>query len=116
MESLPFTLNSHYYLDYKEKFHKYYATSSNSRSALGRSLRERPSTSSVNDWVEKSPDPLETALDNLRRAGFEGLKREDLVKLLPADFSHKAALEIMASARAYYQGVSSCHFAYRQLN
>ncbi|KAJ1303118.1 hypothetical protein OPQ81_011319 [Rhizoctonia solani] len=100
MESLPFTLNSHYYLDYKEKFLKHYTTFRNNRSALGRSLRARPPS---NLEMEHVSDPLEVALENLRRAGFEKLSRKDLVKLLPADFSDQAALEIMASARAYYQ-------------
>ncbi|CAE6500374.1 unnamed protein product [Rhizoctonia solani] len=101
MESLPFTLNSHYYLDYKEKFLKHYAMFRNNRSALGKSLRARPPS----NWEEtiESPDPLEVALENLRRAGFHKLSREDLVKLLPADFSQQAALEMMASSRAYYQ-------------
>ncbi|CAE6452917.1 unnamed protein product [Rhizoctonia solani] len=99
MESFPFTLNSHYYLDYKEKFLKHYATFRNNRSALGRSLRARPPS---NQPTERA-DPLEVALENLRRAGFERLSRGDLVKLLPADFSQQAALEIMAGARAYYQ-------------
>ncbi|KAF8701083.1 hypothetical protein RHS03_06571, partial [Rhizoctonia solani] len=101
MESLPFTLNSHYYLDYKEKFLKHYATFRNNRSALGRSLRAKPSPSWERE--ETVADPLEAALENLRRAGFDNLNRQDLVKLLPADFSQQAALEIMASARAYYQ-------------
>jgi len=55
-----------------------------------------------------SPEPqavdhVESALENLRNAGLNGLTRQDLVKLLPADFSSQAALEIMASVRAYYQ-------------
>ncbi|CAE6540893.1 unnamed protein product [Rhizoctonia solani] len=103
MESLPFTLNSHYYLDYKEKFLKHYATLCNNRSALGRSLKARPSPKLQVMERAPSPDPLEVALENLRRAGFERLSRGDLVKLLPADFSQQAALEIMAGARAYYQ-------------
>ncbi|KAG8681260.1 hypothetical protein FRC11_001349, partial [Ceratobasidium sp. 423] len=102
MESLPFTLNSHYYLDYKEKFLKHYATFRNNRSALGRSLRAKP-PSNWEGEIKSAPDPLEVALENLRRAGFERLGRQDLVKLLPADFSQQAALEMMASARAYYQ-------------
>ncbi|CAE7058326.1 unnamed protein product [Rhizoctonia solani] len=103
MESLPFTLNSHYYLDYKEKFLKHYKTFRHNRSALGRSLRARPSSSREHEGREAVVDPLQVALENLRRAGFEGLSRGDLVKLLPADFSQQAALDIMASARAYYQ-------------
>ncbi|KAH7337211.1 P-loop containing nucleoside triphosphate hydrolase protein [Rhizoctonia solani] len=109
MESLPFTLNSHYYLDYKEKFLKHYATFRNNRSALGKSLRARPSSNSEEKSV---PDPLEVALENLRKAGFNKLSRGDLVKLLPADFSQQAALEMMASARAYYQG----QFAYKRFS
>ncbi|CAE6423274.1 unnamed protein product [Rhizoctonia solani] len=98
MESLPFTLNSHYYLDYKQKFLKHYAALCNNCSTkLVRSLETQPPTNSYGS------DYLETALENLRYAGFQKLNRGDLVKLLPADFSQRAALEIMAGARAYYQ-------------
>ncbi|QRW19971.1 myxovirus resistance protein [Rhizoctonia solani] len=89
-EFTSFTLNSHYYLDYKEKFLKHYATFRNNRSALGRSLRAKPSPRWERE--ETVADPLEAALENLRRAGFDNLNRQDLVKLLPADFSHKRRL------------------------
>ncbi|KAB5588706.1 Myxovirus resistance protein [Ceratobasidium theobromae] len=99
MESLPFTLDSHYYLDYKDKFHKYYATSRICESNLEQYLNVQE----PQPGYSRSNDVVDTALNNLRQAGFDSLKRQDLVKLLPADYSHKAALEIMASARAYYQ-------------
>ncbi|CUA68597.1 hypothetical protein RSOLAG22IIIB_07971 [Rhizoctonia solani] len=98
MESLPFTLNSHYYLDYKQKFLKHYAALCNNCSTnLVRSLETQPPANNYGS------DYLETALENLRYAGFPKLNRGDLVKLLPADSSQRAALEIMAGARAYYQ-------------
>lgn len=115
MESLPFTLNSHYYLDYKEKFLAYYKFHEGDQNNLVRTLREsqasrsaasRSYSNGVYRALEEKPvDHVESALESLRSAGLSGLKREDLVKLLPADFSSQAALEIMASVRAYYQGL-----------
>lgn len=115
MESLPFTLNSHYYLDYKEKFLAHYKFHEGDQNELIRRLRESQASRSAASRsygdemyavAEAPPDHVESALASLRSAGLSGLKREDLVKLLPADFSSQAALEIMASVRAYYQGLS----------
>ncbi|QRV92126.1 dynamin central region protein [Ceratobasidium sp. AG-Ba] len=112
MESLPFTLNSHYYLDYREKFmahYKYYQGEQNRHIRLLRepdlSTITRPVTGprTWNEPTEERIDHVEEALKSLRLAGLQGLKREDMIKLLPADFSTEAALEIMASVRAYYQ-------------
>jgi hypothetical protein len=101
MESLPFTLNSHYYMDYKEKFLKYYASNADEQSLLALSLRNN---SAQPTGSEDSPNSVEQALKHLRDAGFAGVRREDLIRLLPSDFARQSALEIMASARAYYQG------------
>ncbi|KAG8728987.1 hypothetical protein FRC10_004365 [Ceratobasidium sp. 414] len=116
MESLPFTLNSHYYLDYREKFLAHYKYFSGAQNAQVRKLREPPRSTSppsnprpggvYNAFTATAPEPVdhvEEALKSLRLAGLHGLKREDMVKLLPVDFSQEAALEIMASVRAYYQ-------------
>ncbi|KAG8697349.1 hypothetical protein FRC09_007916 [Ceratobasidium sp. 395] len=110
MESLPFTLNSHYYLDYREKFLAHYKFYQGEQNEQIRRLRKPPSNSAYREQNtyytvqhEQPVDHVEEALKNLRLAGLHGLKREDMVKLLPADFSQEAALEIMASVRAYYQ-------------
>ncbi|KAG8796640.1 hypothetical protein FRC12_013632 [Ceratobasidium sp. 428] len=116
MESLPFTLNSHYYLDYRDKFLAHYKFYQGEQNEQIRRLRNPPSNTSSfpqqgqNAFAftaqrEQPVDHVEEALKNLRLAGLHGLKREDIVKLLPADFSQEAALEIMASVRAYYQGL-----------
>ncbi|KAG9122986.1 hypothetical protein FRC07_000399, partial [Ceratobasidium sp. 392] len=113
MESLPFTLNSHYYLDYKEKFLAHYKFYQGEQNEQIRRLRQPQSSTHTSSHRqqeglftarhEEPIDHVEEALKNLRLAGLHGLKREDMVKLLPADFSQEAALEIMASVRAYYQ-------------
>ncbi|KAG8705909.1 hypothetical protein FRC09_002697 [Ceratobasidium sp. 395] len=116
MESLPYTLNSHYYLDYRDKFLAHYKFYQGEQNEQIRKLRNPPSYISnfsqqgqnngpfgFTAQREQPVDHVEEALKNLRLAGLHGLKREDMVKLLPADFSQEAALEIMASVRAYYQ-------------
>ncbi|KAG8694466.1 hypothetical protein FRC08_008471 [Ceratobasidium sp. 394] len=114
METLPFTLNSHYYLDYREKFLAHYKYYQGEQNDLVRRLREPPRSTYTSVYQQpggysatlvepKLVDHIEGALNNLRLAGLHGLEREDMVKLLPADFSQEAALEIMASVRAYYQ-------------
>ncbi|KAG9102361.1 hypothetical protein FS749_004147 [Ceratobasidium sp. UAMH 11750] len=118
MESLPFTLNSHYYLDYREKFLAHYKYYQGEQNELVCKLREPPPSTSTSTQNQRSSgmgfaatlanqpetvDYVEEALKNLRLAGLHGLKREDMVKLLPPDFSQETALEIMASVRAYYQ-------------
>ncbi|KAF9442902.1 hypothetical protein P691DRAFT_797792 [Macrolepiota fuliginosa MF-IS2] len=86
IQANPFTLNSHYLSDYKEKFLTYYA-----RGFLG-ALGLKGGESS--DMTE--------ALSLLAGLGFQGLKPEDLAKLFAKD-AMEPALEIMATVRAYFQ-------------
>jgi hypothetical protein len=44
-----------------------------------------------------------TAIANLNSMGFQGLTRQDLLRLLKPD-GDEEAMEIMAECRAYYQG------------
>ena len=102
LEKSPATLNTHYYLDYKSKFLSHFRSCRHSpklaeevsgafRPAFGRSL-------------ERSSDPVHDAISALSRLGIYA-KHEDFHKLLPSD-PMEAALGIMASVRAYFQGTN----------
>lgn len=90
LESSPATLNTHYYFDYKDKVYAYYKAHRRSEK-LANSIAQR--SQEVNDII--------SALSLL---GIRA-RREDLSKLLPSD-PMEAALDIMASVRAYFQGMS----------
>ena len=98
LEKSPATLNTHYYLDYKSKFLSYF-----------RSCRHSPKLAEevsgvLGPAVLCTSDPVHDAISALRRLGIY-TKHEDLHKLLPSD-PMEAALGIMASVRAYFQGTN----------
>ncbi|CAK5274279.1 unnamed protein product [Mycena citricolor] len=92
------TLNEHYLADYRSKFLSFYKqTRQNSKNpGLARNIQSYKSVS----WGEETD--ISTALSNLAAVGLQGVKAEDLVKLLPPD-RMDAALEIMSDVRAYFQ-------------
>jgi len=107
MESFPFTLNTHYYRDYKQKFLAYFRSirgredSNNVASKLGDLSRSVASGNRRGDDFETYS---RQALSNLAALGITGLNATDLIKLLPPHpESHEAAFNIMAAVRAYYQ-------------
>lgn len=103
LERRAFTLNTHYYSDYKDKFLSYY-----------RGCREKDADSTLmarlqeyKEYKSKFPTELQTAvsqiLASLPKVGITGAKAIDLAKLLPPD-PMEPALIIMAGVRAYFQG------------
>ena len=106
LEKRAFTLNTHYYRDYRDNFLAFY-----------RGCRERGSnddTAIRNLQNYRPPNPYETSgnsanasiariLSNLPHVGFRGTTAADLAQLLPRD-STEPALIIMADVRAYFQG------------
>jgi len=96
-EKEPFTMNDHYFMDYRAKFLTYYKDARRTaKSQFMRNLKNR-----------EDGDVMETiteALGSLARAGLEA-KAPLLANLLtdPKD----PAIEIMADVRAYFQGSSS---------
>ena len=95
VEKSPATLNTHYYLDYKNKFLAHYkASRHNTNLAAGM-------------WVPPENDVL-AAIFALSRLRIRA-QRDDLHRLLPSD-PMEAALGIMASVRGYFQGTSCTPF------
>jgi GTP-binding protein EngB required for normal cell division len=98
LEERPFSLNTHYLADYKDKFLAYY-----------KGYREKDANGSLMENIQAHPDSNPTVpygvskvLAGLVEAGVTGTKPSDLAKLLPVD-QMEPALNIMADVRAYYQ-------------
>jgi hypothetical protein len=105
----PFTLNDHYLADYKEKFLTYYRRVRQDARTKDRNLGAVPGPS---DNQDKNKAGLTSeALSLLTALGYE-VKKEDLNKLLGQDMM-EPALEIMATVRAYFQGMSLLPFTIR---
>jgi hypothetical protein len=94
-EHEPFTMNEHYFRDYRSKFFTYYkGTRSRAQSRFIRNLEDRDDedvTNLVND-----------ALSSIARLGLD-INAQALANLLPLD-PMEEAIEIMADVRAYFQG------------
>ncbi|KAF8551404.1 hypothetical protein OG21DRAFT_1478160 [Imleria badia] len=93
LEGNPTTLNTHYYSDYKDKFLSHYKAARDDGD-LPTKLRAH----------RRSPDfelSINKVLSKLNEIGISA-KATDLPKLLPPD-PKEAALNIMASVRAYFQ-------------
>ena len=113
LENPPFTLNTHYLSDYKEKFLAYYkgAREQDRNMTFLNAIREyapptaTQSTPSRSGVAYPSPAPagISKVLSGLVDVGLLGVKPEDLSKLIPTD-GMEPALGIMADVRAYFQG------------
>lgn len=92
LEKRPFSLNTHYLSDYREKFIAFYKNE--------RQRYVKPDTSSTSP---PNPENVNEALAALAKLGLVGIKPEDLWKLHHSD-QMEPALAIMADVRAYFQG------------
>ncbi|KAJ2922810.1 hypothetical protein H1R20_g14302, partial [Candolleomyces eurysporus] len=118
LEDIPFTLNHHYFSDYKEKFLAYYKSAREEvirkdiaehiqafeRQPLGSSSpyvvsAPRPPYSPA---VEREPTGIAKVLKGLVEMGITGTKPGDVYKILPPD-AMAPAINIMADVRAYFQ-------------
>ncbi len=95
-ESEPFTMNVHYYAEYRSKFFGHYK---------GARLRAK---SSFIDNLGNSDDPgmviaFQEAISSLARLGLHSVDASSLATLLPPD-PMEPAIGIMADVRAYFQG------------
>ncbi len=93
----PMTVNEDTLGDYKSKFLTHYRAMHRTHDGTNSTLQ-----SFVNGAYDTS-SYFTNALANLRSMGFQGLTRQDLLRLLKPD-GDEEALEIMAECRAYYQG------------
>lgn len=112
MEDRAFTMNTHYLSDYRSKFLAHYKGSrvTNEHGDLMKAIQSYSSSSSTlarTNPYQTVPQPTGIAkvLAGLSEMGMNGIKPEDLPKLLPPD-KMEPALEIMADVRAYFQGMS----------
>ena len=104
-EHEPFTLNTHYYTEYRTKFLVHYK-------------RDRLMSSHAMSRVMRNLDPdnssMESTLDNaissLTRLGLHSVDAWSLAALLPPD-PMEPAIGIMAEVRAYFQGRESFQFS-----
>jgi hypothetical protein len=94
-EKEPFTMNEHYFMDYRSKFLKFYKEArQTAKSQFIRNLENQDDGDMVKAMSE--------ALFSLTRMGLE---QANLANLLPPD-PMDPAIEIMADVRAYFQGSS----------
>ncbi|KAF9078476.1 P-loop containing nucleoside triphosphate hydrolase protein [Rhodocollybia butyracea] len=98
LEQRPFTTNTHYLADYKDKFFSYYKGCRDKD--INQEMVETLRVSSLNRHSPSSI--LNVTLSNLAQLGIAGVKGIDLIKLLPSD-EMEPALNIMAEVRAYFQ-------------
>ena len=122
LEERPFTLNSHYFSDYKDKFFAYYKGSrrKDEEGSLMKLINQfnnpKPVVSSASSYnsnrlyapaaveaVPTGPTGVGKVLAGLREMGLTQVKAEDIPKLLPPD-KMEPALHIMSDVRAYFQG------------
>jgi hypothetical protein len=97
-EKEPFTMNGHYFMDYRSKFLDHYKDARlNAKSQFIRNLENRDD----GDIMAAASD----AVLSLTRIGLEGANASLFSNLLPADPKYPA-IEIMADVRAYFQGSS----------
>jgi len=98
-EQEPFTMNDHYFMDYRSKFLGYY-----------KGIRQKSQTTFI-DNLESDEREAKVAVSkvitNLAELGLRPVDRSSLPRLLPPD-PMESAIEIMAEVRAYFQG--SNHF------
>ena len=97
VEGNPTTFNTHYFSDYKDKFLTYYRDARGDNGLMEKLLLGRGKKRSSEQEAS-----LRRALASLNEIGIS-LQETDLPRLLPPD-PMEAALNIMASVRAYFQG------------
>ncbi|KAI0245062.1 P-loop containing nucleoside triphosphate hydrolase protein [Lactifluus subvellereus] len=94
-EHEPFTMNEHYYLEYRANFFAYY-----------KGARNRAKSNFIRNLEDHRDQDMMTALNeamsSLTRMGLQAVKAPSLASLLPPD-PMEPAVGIMADVRAYFQ-------------
>ncbi|KIK82818.1 hypothetical protein PAXRUDRAFT_832134 [Paxillus rubicundulus Ve08.2h10] len=103
LEQSPTTFNTHHYSYYKDRFLAYYRGCRENTDLLSKinAHKSKRVTSPPIRMNDNQLDPFTKILAGLSELGISS-KAEDLPKLLPPD-PMEAALNIMASVRAYFQ-------------
>ncbi|KAG6883701.1 hypothetical protein C0993_004521 [Termitomyces sp. T159_Od127] len=108
LEDRPFSLNTHYFSDYKEKFLTHYriAREKGRNSKLTTAIeqyKQAPSSSHHHKGsILEPPSGIAKVLASLAEIGVAGVKPETLTKLMESERT-EPALIIMADVRAYFQ-------------
>jgi protein subunit release factor A len=98
-EQEPFTMNEHYFMEYRSKFLAYYREARlRAQSQFIRNLENREDEDIMN--------AMNDAISSVTRMGLEAANASLFANLLPAD-PMDPAIGIMAEVRAYFQGSHS---------
>jgi hypothetical protein len=92
-EQEPFTMNEHYFMDYRSKFLGHY-----------KGIRQKAESSFIDELEsEENKQLMSKVTSGLTALGFPNVDPSTLPRLLPPD-PMESAIEIMAEVRAYFQG------------
>ena len=94
-EHEPFTMNDHYFMDYRSKFLGYY-----------KGIRQKSQTTFIDNLEgdgREARSAVSRVISGLSELGLHPVHRSSLPRLLPPD-PMESAIEIMAEVRAYFQG------------
>jgi hypothetical protein len=92
-EQEPFTMNVHYFMDYRSKFLGHY-----------KGIRQKAESSFLDKLQsEENKQLVSRVTSSLAALGFSNVDPSALPRLLPPD-PMESAIEIMAEVRAYFQG------------
>jgi hypothetical protein len=95
-EQEPFTMNEHYFMDYRSKFLGHY-----------KGIRQKAESSFIEKLQsEENKRLVSNVTSALAALGLSNVDPSTLPRLLPPD-PMESAIEIMAEVRAYFQG-SDC--------
>lgn len=104
----PSPLNNPYYSDYKDKFLTYYRRVLKDSESYEMGLGAESEIFGAQQISLGPKEPATAALNTPEKIEYHGSKAEDLAKLHGQD-KMEPAMEVMATVRAYFQGISS-HF------
>lgn len=105
LEKRPRTLNEHYYRDYRDKFFAYYRAEHHAtNTGLANLLRLYDDSPSSTYLDPANRDNIRAVLNGLHHIGLSGVRAVDLLRLFPSD-PYTPAFNIMATVRAYFQGM-----------
>jgi hypothetical protein len=109
LEKRPYTLNTHYYSDYKDKFLSFYRgcrEKADNPQFMADLQKYRPHVPNQISEANSFQNGMAAILSGLPKVGITGTRPADIARLFPSD-PMEPALNIMAGVRAYFQGLYS---------
>jgi hypothetical protein len=95
LDTIPFTLNDHYFNDVRTKIHAHLRDERYPKAIV-------PASGATGYNGQTSAQNVASALAALAALGYNGLAEADLKKLRPVD-DYETEIEVMAETRAYFQ-------------